>query len=165
MSSRRDFFKRIGEGVAKAKEAKPLYLRPPYNNDRELFGKECIECESKACALSCDENIIIIEAQGTPILNFSNSGCTFCQDCANACEREVLKLESTQEKINATFLINKSSCLAHNGGVCFSCKEPCIDNAILFKGLFNPIIDIDTCTSCGFCLSRCPTGAIEYIIT
>jgi len=164
VSSRREFFKTLGAPVKKVKEAKPLYLRPPYSHDLELFDKECIECESKACALSCDENIIVIEAGGTPIINFRKSGCTFCQDCANACERGVLKLEPEFEKIDATFIINKESCMAHNGSICFACKEPCIDNAILFKGMFEPIIDLDTCTSCGFCLSRCPTNAIEYII-
>ena len=164
MSNRREFFKTLTGQVKKVKEAKPLYLRPPYSHDLELFDKECIECESKACALSCDENIIVIEAGGTPIINFSKSGCTFCQDCANACERGVLKLEPGLEKINATFIINKESCMAHNGSICFSCKEPCMDNAILFKGMFEPIIDLEACTSCGFCLSRCPTNAIEYII-
>jgi len=165
LRDRRDFLKRLsGNAVAKVKEDKPLYLRPPYNKDRELFDKECIKCESKSCALVCDEKIIVIEAKGTPILNFTKSGCTFCQDCTNACQRDVLLLDDALEKIDATFLINKDSCMAHNDSICFSCKEPCIDDAILFKGMFEPIIDIDKCTSCGFCISRCPTNAIEYII-
>ncbi len=165
MSSRRDFFKKLVEPISSVKEEPaPTFLRPPYTHDLTLFDKECIECESKACATACDENIIVIEAKGTPILNFRKSGCTFCQDCANACERDVLKLADDNKKIYATFLINKQSCLAHNGSVCFSCKEPCIDDAILFKGMFEPIIDLEKCTSCGFCLSRCPTNAIEYII-
>jgi len=165
VSSRRDFFKKLVEPISSVKEEPtPTFLRPPYTHDLTLFDKECIECESKACSIACDENIIVIEAKGTPILNFRKSGCTFCQDCANACERDVLKLADDNEKIYATFLINKQSCMAHNGSVCFSCKEPCIDDAILFKGMFEPIIDLEKCTSCGFCLSRCPTNAIEYII-
>jgi len=164
VSSRREFLKTLTRQRKQDKEAKPLYLRLPYSHNLELFDKECIECESKACASSCDENIIIIEAGGTPIINFAKSGCTFCQDCANACEQGVLKLEPESKKIDATFIINKESCMAHNGSICFSCKEPCIDSAILFKGVFEPIIDLDICTCCGFCLSRCPTDAIEYII-
>ena len=165
MSSRRDFFKKLTKPISDIKEEEtPLYVRPPYAKDLSLFDKECINCESKACAKACDEKIIIIEAnRGTPIINFTNSGCTFCQDCANACELNVLSIDFS-ESINATFLINKDKCMAHNGSVCFSCKEPCIDDAILFKGMFEPIIDIQKCTSCGFCLSRCPTNAIEYII-
>jgi len=165
VSSRRDFFKKLTKPISDIKEEKaPLYVRPPYAKDLSLFDKECINCESKACAKVCDEKIIVIEASRTPIINFTNSGCTFCQDCANACEIGVLSLDDGSESINATFLINKDLCMAHNGSVCFSCKEPCIDNAILFKGMFEPIIDIQKCTSCGFCLSRCPTNAIEYII-
>ncbi len=166
MASRRDFFKTITKPISDIKEEKaPLYIRPPYTKDLSLFDKECINCESKACAKVCDEKIIVIEASGTPILNFTKSGCTFCQDCANACELGVLSLEEGEEKIlNTTFLINKDKCMAHNGSVCFSCKEPCLDDAILFKGMFEPIIDITKCTNCGFCLGRCPTNAIEYII-
>ena len=165
MNSRRDFFKKLIKPANSVKEEqKPSFLRPPYAVDISLFDKECIKCESKACAKACDENIIVIEANGTPILNFSKSGCTFCQDCANACEAEVLKVKEDNQKIYATFIINKQNCLAHNGSICFSCKEPCLDNAILFKGMFEPIIDLQKCTSCGFCLSRCPTKAIEYII-
>ncbi len=166
MGSRRDFFRRLsGEMVAKIKEDKPLFLRPPYNQDRELFDKECIKCSSKACIGACNEKIIVLEdISQTPILNFNSSGCTFCQDCANACDRDVLIVSDEFEKIDATFLINKDSCLAHNKSICFACKEPCIDDAILFRGMFEPIIDMDRCTSCGFCISRCPTNAIEYII-
>ncbi|NPA27997.1 MAG: ferredoxin-type protein NapF [Epsilonproteobacteria bacterium] len=165
MSSRRDFFKRLVEpAIKEEKSSSPLYIRPPYVKDYSLFDKECIECEQKSCAKVCEENIIIIEAKGTPILNLQSSGCTFCQECAIACQKGVLSIEEGEEKINATFYINKDLCLSHNKNVCFSCKEPCIDNAILFKGMFEPIIDIEKCTACGFCLSRCPTKAIEFII-
>jgi len=165
--SRRDFFRKIASPLMEEKkENKPsLFLRPPYYDNIEIFDKECIECEDKACAKACDENIIVIEAKGTPILNLTKSGCTFCQECAIVCEKGVLKVENERKSINATFLINKESCLAHNQSICFSCKEPCLENAILFKGMFEPIIDPNLCTACGFCLSRCPTNAIEYIIT
>ena len=165
MASRREFFKTLASPITEAKGDKAsIFLRPPYFSEIDIFDKECINCESKACVKACDENIIVIEAKGTPILNFTNSGCTFCQECADVCEADVLKVEEKKNKINAIFLINKDKCLAHNGSICFSCKEPCIDDAILFKGMFEPIIDMDICTSCGFCISRCPTNAIEYTI-
>ncbi len=165
MASRREFFKTLASPISEAKEKKiSLYLRPPYYKDIDIFDKECINCESKACASACDEDIIIIEAKGTPILNFTNSGCTFCQECANVCETNVLNIEDKKDKINAIIIINKEKCMSHNGSICFSCKEPCLDDAILFKGMFEPIIDMDRCTSCGFCIGRCPTNAIEYTI-
>ncbi len=162
---RRDFFKKLASSLGEdEKSGSSLFLRPPYYKDIDIFDKECIKCKDKECVVVCDEKIIIIEANGTPILNFKNSGCTFCQECANVCKLEVLKVEYERKKINATFFINKDICLSHNQSICFSCKEPCIDNAILFKGMFEPIININKCTSCGFCISRCPVNAIEYII-
>lgn len=126
-----------------------------------------MKCEEKYCLSSCDENIIVILSDGTPSLNFSHSGCTFCEECANVCTLNVLSLENldTAETLNAKLKISLDGCVAHNGVICVSCKEPCIDDAILFNGMFNPVIDTDRCTSCGFCLSRCPTGAISYSVT
>jgi ferredoxin-type protein NapF len=139
-------------------------VRPPYGLNESLFQSECTACESKACVTSCDEGIIMILSDGTPSLDFSKSGCTFCEDCVSVCEPGVLGLENrhTSQSINATFRISTEGCVAHHGVICFSCKEPCIDDAILFNGMFNPVIDMDRCTGCGFCVGRCPTHAIEY---
>ena len=165
MASRRDFLNTFRKPLVQNVEDLPFVVRPPYGLEESLFQSECIECESKACVASCDEQIILIEEDGTPRLNFSNSGCTFCEECAEACEFEVLSLDNihSSDHVNATFQISIQSCIAHNGVICFSCKEPCIDDAILFNGLFNPVIDDDKCTGCGFCLGRCPTEAISYI--
>ena len=143
-----------------------MVLRPPYGLNESFFQSECVLCESKACAASCDEKIIKISSDGTPTLSFVHRGCTFCDDCANACDANVLSLEHSlnSEKVNARFNISTETCVAHHGVICFSCKEPCIDDAILFNGLFNPVIDADKCTSCGFCLSRCPATAIDFTI-
>jgi ferredoxin-type protein NapF len=164
VASRRDFFRSLVKpaGALKQAEAAPLHVRPPYAVNASLFQSECPQCESKACAASCDEAIIVIAADGTPILNFTKSGCTFCEDCAKVCEAGVLSLEKGAEWINARFLIGTEACMAHHGTICFACKEPCIEDAILFTGLFNPVIDDDKCTGCGLCLGRCPTRAISY---
>ena len=164
MASRRDFFATLRKPLQQNKENSPLVVRPPYGLNESLFQSECVTCESKACVASCDEQIIVIQADGTPILNFVKSGCTFCEECASVCESNVLSLENTHtaEKLNATFAISTEGCVAHNGVICFSCKEPCIDDAILFNGMFNPVIDMDKCTGCGFCLGRCPTFAIDF---
>ncbi len=169
MASRRDFFRSLTTPLApkQAEEATvPLTVRPPYGVDESLFQSECIACEDQACVASCDEQIIVIDDAGIPKLDFSVSGCTFCEDCATACKLGVLSLEHSQgiEWINATFAIDHKSCIAHNGVICFSCKEPCMENAIVFNGMFNPIIDGDLCNGCGFCLGRCPTEAISYEI-
>ena len=139
-------------------------MRPPYGSSESLFQSECPGCESKACVASCDEKIIFIAEDGTPTLTFKQNGCTFCDACAEVCEADVLSLKNEEAAswLNAVFRISTEACVAHHGVICHSCKEPCIDDAILFNGMFNPVIDDDKCTACGFCLSRCPTQAISY---
>ena len=167
MASRRDFFTAFKKPLEKATQQEELIVRPPYGSSESLFQSGCVACESKACVASCEEEIIIIRADGTPMLNFTKKGCTFCEACALACEPAVLSLENTQtsEIVNARFILSTTSCVAHNDVICFSCKEPCIDDAILFNGMFNPVIDMNLCSGCGFCQSRCPTNAISYQAT
>ena len=164
MASRRDFFKSFAKPLSQTKEESLLFVRPPYGSSESLFQSECPTCESKDCVASCDEKIIFIADDGTATLSFSKNGCTFCEDCAKACPSSVLSLENseTSEFLNAVFRISLDACVAHHGVICYSCKEPCIDNAILFNGMFNPVIDDEKCTACGFCISRCPTQAISY---
>jgi ferredoxin-type protein NapF len=59
--------------------------------------------------------------------------------------------------------IAMSSCMSHHQTVCFSCKEPCLEDAIVFSGMFNPIILGEKCTGCGYCISVCPAAAIEMV--
>ena len=164
MANRRDFLNTFRKPLEQTREDSSLVVRPPYGFNESLFQSDCVACESKTCVTSCDEKIILIQTDGTPRLDFSKSGCTFCEDCASVCEPNVLSLENahTLEHINATFRISTEGCVAHHGVICFSCKEPCIDDAILFNGMFNPVIDMDRCTGCGFCLGRCPTQAIDF---
>jgi len=51
-------------------------------------------------------------------------------------------------------------CLSWNKTMCFSCKEPCLEDAINFIGLFRPMLDESQCTRCGYCIGVCPTQAI-----
>jgi len=164
VSNRRDFFKSFTKPLNLTKEETPLLVRPPYGSNESLFQSECPSCDSKACATFCDEKIIVISDNGTPTLSFAKNGCTFCDICADVCEVDVLSLknEETSSWLNAIFKISLEACVAHHGVICHSCKEPCIDDAILFNGMFNPIIDDEKCTACGFCISRCPTQAISY---
>ncbi len=167
MASRRDFLTAFRKPIKKAQSEELLVVRPPYGLDEVSFEEGCLLCESKACKEACEEQIIVIRADGTPMLNFTKKGCTFCDACVEVCESAVLSLENkeTSTQINARFIISPEACVAHNGVICFSCKEPCIDDAILFNGMFNPVIDMDLCTGCGFCLGRCPTHAISYEAT
>ena len=139
-------------------------IRPPYFKNEEDFIKSCVTCEEKSCITVCEENIIIIKDDGTPSLNFANSGCTYCDDCAIACSTDVLKVEY-KKNIQARFSIDVLKCMSWNQTMCFSCKDPCLDDSIKFLGMFRPEIDVDLCTSCGFCMKVCPVDAISIDIT
>jgi len=157
MRSRRDIF----SGFAKSfqpKQVPEVILRPPYFENKDVFYKGCIECDG-VCASVCKERIIQISSDKTPKLDFATSGCTYCDECALACPHGVLKLEN-KHRIDATFAIDMLQCMSWNQTMCFSCKDPCLDNAITFLGMFRPSIDTQKCTSCGFCVGVCPSGAI-----
>ncbi|AZV46252.1 4Fe-4S ferredoxin [Nautilia sp. PV-1] len=150
---RRSFFGRVKSSPFKS------FVYPPYYDKKEDFLK-CLECESKDCLLACKEKIINTE-NGYPILDFSSSGCTFCDECAYACPKGILSIVNKKETINAQMIINPKKCIAWNQTICFSCQDICEEYAIIYKGMFNPVIDLDKCTGCGFCVSVCPTDAIE----
>ncbi len=165
MASRRDFLTSFKKPLER--DHKEVVLRPPYGKDESLFLSECIKCESKACATHCEEGIIVIKSDGTPTINYKKSGCTFCEECAKSCPYDVLSLDylKYKDRLNVSFIIETDLCIAHDKTICFSCKEPCLDDAILFAGMFNPVIDMDRCTGCGFCISKCPTNAIKFYPT
>ena len=167
MASRKEIFDIFRKSVKQNREVTLPVVRPPYGKDESFFQSECIVCMSKACVTSCEEKIIVLKEDGTPTLSFLQSGCMFCEACAMSCDADVLSLENqhTAEHIHANFRISTQDCVAHHGVICFSCKEPCIDDAILFNGMFNPVIDMQKCTGCGFCMGRCPAQAIEFTPT
>ena len=157
---RRELFSFLSSSVKgeKGKEKK-FITRPPYYNDLDAFDKECVNCDG-LCATSCQEHIIIISDDKTPRIDFSSNGCTYCDDCAVACESGVLKVED-KKLIDLDVTINQKTCLSWQGIMCFSCKDPCLEDAIEFKAMFMPTINLDKCTACGFCISRCPSMAID----
>ena len=140
-------------------EKREIIIRPPYYSDITAFDTECQNCDA-LCATLCQEQIIIIGEDKTPRLDFSTNGCTYCDDCATACEPNVLRVEDRRQ-IDAGIRINESKCLSWQGVMCFSCKDPCLEDAIDFKVMFMPTINQEKCTSCGFCISRCPSDAID----
>ena len=157
---RRELFSFLYASVKDATKAKEsLPVRPPYFGDLNAFNIECRNCDG-LCATSCQEHIIIIGEDKTPRLDFSKSGCTYCDDCATACLPNVLTLED-KKLISADVTISENSCMSWEDVMCFSCKDPCLEDAIDFKAMFMPSIDPNKCTACGFCISRCPSYAID----
>ena len=157
---RRELFGFLSSSLSgEGKVEKEILIRPPYYNDLDDFDKECHNCDA-LCATLCQEQIIVIAEDKTPRLDLSKNGCTYCDDCAIACEPNVLQIEN-KKLIDAGIRINESTCMSWSGVMCFSCKDPCLENAIDFKAMFMPTINQEKCTSCGFCISRCPSEAID----
>ncbi|MBN2824457.1 MAG: 4Fe-4S binding protein [Campylobacterales bacterium] len=153
---RRELFGRFGSLFEAQKSS---FVRPPYFSDSKSFYTHCKECQGD-CAKVCEEGIITIGKDKTPSIDFNRSGCTYCDACAVACNFEVLNLDN-KHWIDAIIAIEPKQCMSWSHTICFSCKEPCLEDAIIFEGLFNPTIDRSKCTNCGFCISRCPSNAIE----
>ena len=149
--SRRGLFRPL------AKKSSNIY--PPYAKDVADF-TTCTKCEEKSCVSECEEGIIVVDESGVVRLDFSKSGCTFCQKCALVCTNEVLSVLN-EPKIFGSIEIGCAKCLAWNSTMCFTCKDACQTKAIEFFGLYRPVVDMQKCTMCGFCVSVCPTDAFN----
>ena len=159
--NRRELFTSFGASLkGEAPKKEDPFLRPPYFKNEALFLKECPSCQNK-CDTVCEVEIIQIAQDGTPYIIFNDQGCTYCDACADVCESGILNLEDKRH-INAKIEINKNRCLSWNHTMCFSCKDPCLDHAIDFQAMFMAQIN-EKCTSCGFCISRCPVDAIDIV--
>ena len=128
------------------------------------FFLNCIGCEDKACVSACEEGIIHLSEDGIPIIKFGKNGCTFCDECALACDKDVLSVEFKKNRMNCEMIINHRKCIAWNNVVCSSCQDICPNKTIIFSGLFNPVIDDEICKGCGLCVSVCPADAIEILV-
>ena len=153
---RRGFFGALGAKTVN----REIKVRPPYAKESTLFGTECPQCTGM-CGTVCEEEIIKFGKDKIPYLDFSVSGCTDCEACFDACEPGVLN--DKESFIRARVKIDTKKCMSWENVMCFSCKEPCLEDAIIFEGLFRPEISAEKCTACGFCIARCPSGAIEVV--
>ncbi|MFK5882111.1 MAG: ferredoxin-type protein NapF [Sulfurospirillum sp.] len=159
MIQKRELFGSLVSSFKRGGQKSETIIRPPYFSDVESFLENCIECNG-VCENFCQEKIIVIKEDKTPVLDFSKGGCTYCDECAKACEFGVLDIKN-KRSIKAKITINVLECLSWDKTMCFSCKDVCMEDAIVYLGLFRPEIDMDICTNCGFCVNVCPTQAIK----
>lgn len=127
--------------------------------------ENCANC-SGFCANKCPQKIIKRhqanhQLKGQPYLDFSNNGCTFCNECNQACP------EQTDNKSTPAHLgkaqLNQQQCYAWIGIICMSCVSACPDQLIKFSKTRKPSILLDTCSGCGTCIKVCPATAINII--
>lgn len=157
MSDRRGFFSSLVSLVQVKEKEVPFFPLLPGFIPNSAQG--CLECTISACKSVCEEGIIVREGTASPYLDFSKRGCTFCGECSVVCESDCFVAQPVNS-INAEVRIGILSCLAWNKTICRSCADVCNDKAIQFTGLWNPEINFDACTACGFCIGVCPTYTI-----
>lgn len=146
-------------GLAQRLKNEPKSIPPPY-----LVGSlsVCGDCDAP-CVNVCETSILSHTKEGGLEVSFAKQGCTYCKACAVACDKGVLD-ETAVAQMKIDIYIDESACVAHHSVMCMSCKDPCLDNAIDFNGLFKPVINPLACTSCGFCIAVCPTEAIKVLL-
>ncbi len=160
METRRGFFASLASIALGKKEEAPF--NPFLPGFIQASADKCGTCVTSSCKNVCEEGIVIRSESSVPYLDFSRRGCTFCGECATACESDCFVAEPI-EKIEARFEIGILSCLAWNKTICQSCKDVCNEKAIQFTGLWNPEIDSNLCTGCGFCVGVCPAYTIQIL--
>ena len=140
------------------KDSSKKAIRPPHSPKNEfIFSEICKICDG-ICSRNCEENIIKM-VDDIPQLDFSESGCTYCGECVDVCEKDVLNFENPRN-IRTKIELNILSCVAWHNVICSSCRDSCLDGAIKFLGMLRPEIDYNRCTNCGFCIATCPSQAI-----
>jgi len=139
---------------------RPLGPLPPWH---QQVIEKCSQCEQE-CTTSCPQKIINVHPEehthaGTPWLNFSVTGCTFCGDCAEACPSlETFEKENVQ--LGAVQIVYEK-CLTWNGVFCMSCVGKCDVRALQLDERRRLKLKNDLCTGCAMCLHACPADALS----
>ena len=160
---RRELFKSFKKPFKK-EEKKEIIIYPPYFLDIDDFAKSCVTCENKSCKTVCEENIIVIQDDGTPKIDFKLGGCTYCDECANVCEKGVLAIEN-KKNIDVEFKIDISKCSCvvcfklYFLHVLFNTVKYVVFSTINHQAC-DPLPPIRFCTS--LCFSTLQTGVIYF---
>lgn len=161
---RGSFLNRQSRAQEKARQ-QPLGPPPPWHRDLQL-DKYCINC-AHPCITACEPAIIRLhpsehEMAGLPYLDFSTSGCTFCQACVEACPIEIDASGTVLPDIGQA-VVNHGTCIAWHEIICQSCIGICEFEAITSTYMRNPVVNSDLCNGCGMCVKFCPLDSLTII--
>ncbi|MCR5583720.1 MAG: 4Fe-4S dicluster domain-containing protein [Eggerthellaceae bacterium] len=146
--------------------------RPPGGQDEDRLISACIRCER--CVETCPRNALApmhiedgILGVRTPVTNFDEGYCDFCQEanggdplCVKCCPTQALQLTASataESTIIGKAVINENWCLAWSkANGCRFCYDACPYEAIELTEKDNrPVVIADRCNGCGACQSVC----------
>ncbi len=137
----------------------------PWSTPPKHFRKLCDGCG--ICAKACDNNIIIKDKAGYPMVDLSRGSCSFCGACAQKCPQDALQYDPVKPPWYLRAAIT-AACLMNNKVLCNTCIEHCDKKAISSQKTLHanqaPRVLPEKCDGCGACFRSCPVGAviIEY---
>jgi len=138
-------------------------IRPPWSLETSLFVDICNHCGD--CIRACPTAILEFGRGKYPVVNYAEGECLFCEKCVQSCDSGAITKVSGSRPWELVAVIDEKLCLAHRNIECMSCSDPCETGAIhrqYQRGATPvPILEPETCTACGACLSRCPQQAIR----
>ena len=151
----------LGQHNASSSSA-ALSLPPPWSVADQEFRNLCKGCGE--CAAACAKDLIILEEDGLPVMDFTNGFCHFCGDCARSCSGGALRFSDEPPHRKLHVAIN-TNCLTRKKVLCRLCQEQCEQEAIVFfredQGEQPPHVLSELCIGCGACVAGCPVQAIS----
>ena len=144
------------------KRQRPLGPTPPWHRGQPLT-EHCLDCPHP-CVSACEPGIIRLhptdhEQAGIPYLDFSQSGCTFCQACVEACPMDI-DAAVGDRPVLGTAQLDRSTCIAWDDVICMACFNRCDYQAISTEHQRRAQVNADACNGCGMCVSACPVNAL-----
>lgn len=141
----------------------PSGIRPPWAMPLAAFVAACTRCDD--CIHVCPQHILQRGDGGFPEASFKRGECTFCGECAAACQAGAFSPDARHPHNAWNLVVSITpACLSLNGVVCRVCGDHCDANAIRFqlqaRAVAVPHISSASCTGCGACQAVCPVNAV-----
>jgi len=119
------------------------------------------------CEVVCPFDAIHVLADGLPHVDYRK--CTGCGLCVKECPQFVLTTVPVARKGALALCSNRNPKKAQvlkdckTGCIkCLKCEKVCPEHCLrVIDGI--PVIDYALCTSCGECVTNCPTGVLSLI--
>jgi ferredoxin-type protein NapF len=134
----------------------PWALRPDAQ-----FTSRCTRCGD--CVRACPRGVLQAGDGGFVQIRFDAAGCSLCGECETACTPGAIDREASPQPFLWRVAV-ADACLNRRGVECRVCGEACETRALRFRpapgGIAALVIEPESCTGCGDCVSVCPVSAI-----